>query len=225
MAPFRALGEYLPPPRTVTAMYKEGSLDHARAAELLAKQGIAPDLVTAYLTSGSSQRTVKSRDLAQTTILELYHDRLIERAAAHTMLVGLTYDDTEADFLLAIEDTRVSQRFLSLAVGRIHGLYVGHKLDRNTTVAVLGQLQLPAAGAAELVAIWDWERAANVRSLTPAEVRSAFHYKIIDQAEAQSRLVELGLTPHDAWIYLSIGAHAPLDNMPALGAIGPAPGA
>lgn len=224
LTPFRALAEYLPPPRTVTAMFKEGSIDHARAAELLAKQGLAPDLAAAYLESGSNQKTAASRDLAQTTILELYRDRLIERPAAVDMLTGLGYDATEADFVLAIEDTRLAQRFLNLAVGRIHTLYVGHKLDRQATVNVLAQLGVIGQGASDLVAIWDWERAANVHVLTPADIRAAFHWKIIALADAQARLLELGMTPYDAWLYLSIAEHAAVGDAPPADALGPAPG-
>lgn len=223
LKPFRDAAEYLPPPRTVTAMYKEGSIDKARAADLLAKQGLAHDLVAAYLDSGSSQRTEKSRDLAQTTILELYRDRLIPAATAHTMLVGLTYDDDEADFLLAIEDTKLAQRFLSLAIGRIHTLYVGHKVDKVAALTALAEFGVTDTGASDLLGIWDWERAANVRTLTTAEVRQAFHYKIIGQAAAQAELVSLGMTPYDAWLYLSIGEHKALGDEPPADSIGPPP--
>lgn len=224
LAPFQKAAKYLPPPRTVTAMYKEGSIDHKRAAQLLSDQGLDPDLVEAYLASGSAQKTAKERDLAQSTIVELYRDRLVKRADAATMLQGLGYDETEAGFILDIEDARLAQRFLNTAVGRIHTLYVGHKLDRNTVGSVLAQLGVDADGANDLVAIWDWERAANVHTLTPADVRAAFHWKIIDQATAQSQLIELGMVPYDAWLYLSIGEHQPLGDPPPLESIGPAPG-
>lgn len=224
MPAFRALGEYLPPPRTVTAMYREGSIDHDRAAELLSKQGLADDLVEAYLESGSAQKTEKSRDLAQSTVLELYRDRLIPRDDAHSMLEGMGYSGQEADFILSIEDTRLAQRYLNLAVGRIHTLYVGHKLDRQATSNVLAQLGIVGEAAGDLVAIWDWERSANVRTLTPADIRAAFHWKIIDQADAQRQLVELGLSPYDAWLYLSIGEKAPLGVAPPTDELGPPPG-
>lgn len=224
LQPFREAAAYLPPPRTITAMYREGSLDHARAAELLRKQGVPPDLVTAYLESGSAQKTAKARDLANDTIVELYRDRLIERSVAQSMLEGNGYSAQEADYILAIEDTRLAQRFLNAAVGRVHTLYVGHKIDRQTVTNVLAQLGLDASGTSDLVAIWDWERAANVHALTAADIRSAFHYKIIDQATAQARLVELGLAPYDAWLYLSIGEHTALGVAPAVEDIGPPPG-
>lgn len=211
---FRALGEYLPPPRTVTAMFKEGSLTHDRAAELLRKQGLAADLAEAYLLSGSSQKTAKTKDLAESTIVTLYRDRLIDAGQAGSMLGSLGYDGAEAAFLLAIADLELAQRFLNAAVSRIHTLYVGHRIDRGTAGGVLAQLNVPASGIDDLLGIWDYERAANVKTLTPAEYASAMHAGIIDQATAQADLEALGYLPHDAWLYLSIHEKAPLPGEP-----------
>jgi len=221
---FRALGEYLPPPRTVTAMYNEGSIGRARAIELLTKQGLAADLAAAYISSGSSQKTAPTKDLAQTTVLALYRDRLIDRAAAADFLGSLGYDATEADYVLQIVDLEVAQRFLSSAVGRVRTLYVGHKIGRAQVSATLAQLGVSPENVTDLLGIWDLEEAANVRALTPSEVAAAFKLELLDQATAQDRLVQLGYQPYDAWLYLSIHAKGALPDQPAPGAVTPAPG-
>lgn len=221
----RALSEYLPPPRTVTAMYREGSLSHDRAAELLSKQGLAPDLVEAYLSSGAAQKTAAAKDLAQSTVTTLYRDRLISRGDAAAMIEALGYDATEADFILSIEDTRVSAQFLALAVSRVHSLYVGHRIDRATALATLGRLELDQAGASDLVSIWDWERAANVKTLTPADVAAGLKKGLLDASAAVALLVDQGYTPHDAWLYLSIHSGATLPNEPAASSVTPPPAA
>jgi hypothetical protein len=222
--PFRTLAEYLPPPRTVTAMYREGSLSRSEALDLLVKQGLTPDLAAAYLQSGSDQKTAPTKDLAQSTVTTLYRDRLISRGDAQDMLVALKYDATEADFILQIEDVRVAERFLSSAVARVHTLYVGHKISRSQATSVLAQLQLPAGNVTDLVAVWDYERAANVRGLQPSEVFAAFRYQIVDQPTAQQMLVELGYLPHDAWLYLSVHHKGKLPDEPPASDLGPAPG-
>jgi hypothetical protein len=224
LGPFRALGEYLPPPRTVTAMYREGSLSRERAAELLSKQGLAPDMVAAYLSSGSEQKTADTKTLAQSTVLALYRDRLIGRPDASAMLQALRYGPEEADFILQVADVEVAQRFLNSAVGRVRTLYVGHRIDRTRASSTLAQLQIPAEQIGDLVGIWDYERAANVRALTPAQVAAAFREGILDQSAAMTELTELGYLPHDAWLYLSITAKAELSDEPARDAVGSAPG-
>jgi len=223
LGPFRKSAEYYPPPRTITAMYHEGSLSRARAMELLKQQGLADDLAAAYLASGSAQKTAKTRDLAQGMVTTLYRDRLISSANATAFLEALGYDATEAGFILSIEDVAVVQRYLTAAVGRIHTLYVGHKITRSVAVSTLARLDVPADTLDELVGIWDFERAATVRTLTPSEVASAYHYELIDQADAQARLEELGYQPRDAWLYLSIHNKGALPAEPPADAITPGP--
>jgi hypothetical protein len=221
---FRALGEYLPPPRTVTAMFNEGSIGRGRAIELLQKQGLAPDLAAAYISSGSAQRTAPTRDLARTTIEALYRDRLIGRGQAADALVGMGYDAEEADLLLQVVDVAVAQRFLTAAVGRIRSLYVGHKLDRPAAMAILAQLDVPPDNVTDLLSIWDLEEAANVRPLTPAQVAAALRATFIDQATAQAMLEGQGYQPFDAWLLLSLAAKQALPGRPAPSAITPPPG-
>lgn len=217
LGPFQALGEYLPPPRTVTAMYREGSISRAKAAELLTKQGLAADMVEAYLVSGSSQATDKTRQLAQATIIDLYEGRMIARQVAQDMLEGLRYDREDAEFILDVADARLAERFLSSAIGRIRTLYTGHKISQAQAESVLAQLEVPAEGIGDLVAIWSYERAANVTQLTAAQVAGAFRDKLIDQVEAQRRLEDMGYDPEDAWLYLSQSVHAELPRRPEPG--------
>lgn len=224
LEPFRKAAQYFPPPRTVTAMYREGSLTRARAMELLEAQGLAPDLAAAYLVSGSSQKTAPTKDLARGTITQLYRDRLVSRANAAAFLGALGYDQEEAGFLLAIVDVEVTQRFINSAVGRIHTLYVGHKIDRSLAVSTLASLDVPVESLDELVGIWDQERAANIRSLTPSEVAAAYKLGLVDQGTAQGELEQLGYQPHDAWLYLSVHMKSAQPDEPPIGAVNPGPG-
>lgn len=224
LGPYRKAAEYFPPPRTITAMYNEGSLSRARAMELLKAQGLADDLAAAYLSSGSSQKTAPTKDLARSTIVQLYQDHLITKANAGAFLESLGYDPAEAGFILAISDVAITQRFLSAAVGRIHTLYVGHKVSQAVAVSALAQLDVPAETIPDLVGIWDLERSANVRTLTPAEIASAYKLSLVDQVTAQGMLEQLGYQPHDAWLYLSIHLKGPQGSEPGQSAVNPGPG-
>lgn len=212
--PFRTLAQYLPPPRTVTAMYREGSLTKAQASKYLAQGGLPPDLVQAYLSSGSEGKTAGTKDLARTTILALYQDQLIKRSEAADMLQGQGYDADEADYMLAVEDLRLAQRFLGLAVGRVHTLYVGRKISKAQALDTLHHLEITGDQAGQLMSIWDWERAADVKLLTPSEIYNGWKAKLLDLSEALSRLTDLGYTPRDAWLYMSIHNKAAVDGAP-----------
>jgi hypothetical protein len=211
---FRALGEYLPPPRTVTAMVKAGSLSHDAAAALLAKQGLAPELVAAYLADASAQKTAGDKDLALGMVTTLYADRIITAAAATDMLAAIGYSAEEAGYVLAIQDAKLGQRFLSAAVGRIHTLYVGHKLALQGATDALRGIGIEEQAITDLVAIWDWERRANVKALTASEISAAYKLTLMDLQTATAELVGLGYTAYDAWLVLSIHMKAPQGTAP-----------
>lgn len=225
-APMREAAAYLPPPRTVTAMYNEGSIDRATAIGLLTKQGLTPELAAAYVASGSAQKTQAARDLSVSTIETLYRDRLIDQATATGMLEALGYDATESGFLLAVVDLQVVQRYVSTAVGRVHTLYIGHKLVRAEAQALLVQLAVPPDSVTGLLSTWDLERVANVATLTAAQIASALGSELVDQGTAQGMLQEIGYQPHDAWLYLSIHEKRKLPDEPPADALvtGPGPG-
>lgn len=214
LAPFRTISRYLPPPRTVTAMHKEGALTDAEAARLLEDQGLTPQLAQAYLHSASRQRTAPSRDLAQSTILELYRDKIIPRPEALAFLQALGYAPDEAEFVVEVEDVRLAAKYTTAAVSRIHSLYTGHKLDQAQAAGALSDLGVDATDATDLLAIWTHERAAVVKHLTAAEIGNALHLALVDQAAAQQLLEAQGYTPHDAWLYLSVHAKARLPAEP-----------
>lgn len=224
LRPFRALGEYLPPPRTVTAMLRAGSLSVERGSELLRKQGLAPDLVAAYVADATAQSTSSTKDLGQSLVTTLYRDRLVSRDQAAGFLQALGYDATAANYILEVEDLRVVQSFMSSAVSRVHTLYVGHKISQATASSTLAEVGVPAAGIPDLIDLWSSERDANVRSLTPAEVAAAFKKTLISQADAMTYLGQLGYLPHDAWLYLAIHATVAANSEPPRGATSPTGG-
>lgn len=214
MEPIERMSEYLPPPRTVTAMYREGSLSRARAADLLRAQNLQEDLVNAYLTSATETKLEDTRKLAQTTILELYRGLLISRADTVGYLEALGYESEDADYIVQVEDLRITQRYVSLAVGRVRTYYVGRKIDRATAISALRRLQVDTEQVTDLLGVWDLELELNTKSLTAAEIQDALELGIYTEAQATAELVALGYTPRDAWIYLSVKAKRRLTDEP-----------
>ena len=213
-AAFKALAAYFPPPRTVTAMVHEGSMTDADATKYLMEQGLSADLAAAYVESAHHQKLQATKDLARGTVEALYRDRIIDRATAQTFIERLGFTAADADFILSVVDVQRVQASLSSAVSRIRTLYVSYKLPRSGALSTLAAMQIPQDQVAALMEIWDLERAANVKVLTPGEIASAFHYGVLDQATAQAELERLGYAPHDAWVVLSVREHGPLDNEP-----------
>lgn len=215
MDAFRVVTAYLPPPRTVTAMLKEGSLTPAVASELLAKQGLTPDLVAAYIASATAQKATTTNALKPAEIATLYQDHLLSQADATGMLVTLGLTSAEAGYLLAAAEAKRGLQALQSAISRIQSLYIGHKIDKAAALAALTQLGLPADQTDAMLVAWDVAAAANVRQLSAAEITDLLEYGIDDQATCQALLEGLGFTPLDAWRVLSIKNKAALPGRPA----------
>ena len=176
------------------------------------------------MASGSSQKTQASRDLSVSTITTLYGDQLIDGPTATGMLTALGYDASEAGFVLAVQDLRRVQHYVETAVTRVHSLYTGHKLGRNVAYGALIDLQVTPDDANSLLDLWDIERLANVKVLTPAEIASAFVKGFLAESDALARLADAGYQPYDAWVYLAIHAKDPLTTPAPPNTATPGPG-
>ena len=212
---FRELARYIPPPRAVTAMLRNGSITQEQAQRWYQDAGASPEVVAALLTDASHRKSRAERALTVGQILDLYEARAISAQDATTLLADMGYSETEAAQLLSLRDLQREIRAVNAAVSRIGALYIARKIDKPQAVTSLNGLHLPDRQISELLGVWDLERQATVRTLTPAEIVAAFHWKIFDQSTAISELANLGYTPFDAWALLSIRQHEPLPGRPA----------
>lgn len=220
LTPYRDAAQYYPPPRTITAMLKNGSLTVAQAMTLLQQQGLTAELAAAYVHDAQLSQNQADRDLTVSQVLDMYEAQLISPDDATTLLEALNYSADNAALLLAYKDLQRAIAQTNTAVSRVATLYIGHKISRDTAVSSLNALAVPAAQVQQILQLWDLQASVNVKTLTPAQIVDAWALAVIDQAEAQNELEGLGYTPYDAWILLSIKNKAPLGSAPAAG---PAP--
>lgn len=212
--PYRKYADYVPPPRTIVTLISKGTITDAVAADLLAKNGVSADLAAAYIAEGHDTKTSATRDLAASTILALYQDQAIDSQTATGMLEQLRYNADDANWMLLVQDLKREEKYLNVAISKIHSLYVAYKIDESTAYNSLATLEVPTGQISSLKKLWDLERAANVKLLTPAQIANALKYNIVDQAGAQQLLQDQGYQPHDAWTFLSVELHAKLPDEP-----------
>lgn len=201
---FLALREYLPPPRTVTAMLKNGSISEAMAHELLMKQGLSSDLADAYIADAQHQASTGDRELTASQAIALYESKLISKEHALIFLEATGYGKANADYLLALADSRRAIAAVNSAVSRIQTLYIGHKIDKSAARGDLASLGVPAAQISDIMTTWDLERAANVKLLTPAQIAKAVKMSVYTADQGTTELVQLGYSATDAHVFLVI---------------------
>lgn len=200
----RQLIPYHPPPRTVTALLRAGSIDEAHALTLFRDAGLSEELAAAYAADAHHQRTAATRELAKSDIVTLYMDRLVPEAEALTLLEGLGYPEQDARFELSIADFRQQKAILDRVVTRLRTLYVGRKIEKQAAIEAMDAIQLPAPARDQLLQVWDVERSLQQAHLTAAEIADAVKYGAMSEDEALSELAGLGFSPFDAWVRLAV---------------------
>jgi hypothetical protein len=213
----RRLMEYHPPPRTVVALLREGSITTAEAQTLLQQQGLTPALAAAYVKGAAKHTTTTTKALTKADIEALYNGHVITAVQAHTMLEKLGFDATEAGLITSQVDLRRTISNTNSAISRIRTLEVGRKISAADAAAALHSLGIDAAEASQLIAVWELERAATFRPLTEAQLVAAWGNGVLTQAEAESELVAIGYTAFDAWVLLSNHNKGPLPGKPPRG--------
>lgn len=210
---FAALRLYLTPPRTVSAMLREGSIDEALATKWLTENGLEGETLAAYLRAASHTTTPAQRELTKTEVLSLYNDQLITPEQAIADLVALKYQPGDAQLLIANEDKKRAGAAVKQAVTRLQNLYLAGTNDAAASSAALRQLGLPDVQVANLIATWRLEQATVTRTLSEGQIVSAWYYDIFsadpatNQQIALSRLQGLGYSVADAKILMGTRSH------------------
>lgn len=208
--PFKALRFYLPPPRTVTALIREGSITPAQGAQYLAAQGLDPTLQAIYLSAASHTTTAAQRELTQAQIIDLYESELVTHDQAVADLVAARFSTPDANLLLALADRKKAAAATKTAVARLRSLFLAGSQDANASLAGLRALGLTDAQSSNLLATWQLEQGHATRTLTESQIVAAWFYQLFsddaatNQQAALAKLVGIGYTADDARILLEV---------------------
>lgn len=213
---FESLREYFPPPRTVTAMYHQGQLTHDEAAQYLTWQGLKPSLVTAYLSKSTTTTTAVAKKLTEGNIEELYSDGILTESQAVAHLVAAGYSSDDAALILKLADVKATTAALTAGISAVKTRFQAGKLTKPQAVALLVQLEVPAAQASSVVDTWSLTASHTVKLLTPQQIGEAFFVQIFTEDEAIAQLVGLGYDEFDAWVVLSLTVGKALPGKPAM---------
>lgn len=216
----RRLMEYLPPPRTVTAMVHAGSITDERALQLWEAEGLVPELAKAYLADAHHQKAAATKELTQAQIVQLYKDAKITQAQAEQLITKLGYSAANAALILSLANVQKADAHITAAINRVRTLYTAHKITAAAARKSLETLKVAPDQVTELMDLWDLEIGLNVKQLTPAQLTAAWNSKIITEAECAAELQHLGYTAFEVWVLMSLKAGKALANKPAQG-VGP----
>lgn len=217
---YQASAQYLPPPFSIITMLKDGAITKEQATGFLQQAGAGADVIAGMIAEADATDLSAFRGLTTSSVLNMYYQRLVSEADATAILESLHVSAAAVPLMLTYADLQRAIAAQNSAVTRVGTLYATRKITADTAKQSLIALQVPAAAVGDIMATWQLENSINVKLLTAAEIADAWKYQIMTEGEALTELMNIGYTPYDAWVRLSLINKAPLPGQPAPG---PAP--
>jgi hypothetical protein len=217
---FWEYSQWIPTAREVITLLKDGAVDKATAASWMKRAGADDATTAAFIAEADTALLSDYKGLTTSAVLNMYYHRLVTPADATTILESLHVSPQAVPLMLAYADLQRAIAQQNSAITRVGTLFAARKITADTAKQSLITLQVPPAALDDIMATWQLENSINVKLLTEAQIISAWHYGIMTQGEAETELGNIGYTPYDSWVLLSINAKGPLDGKPSPG---PAP--
>jgi len=217
---FWEYSQWIPTAREVITLLKDGAVDKATAASWMKRAGADDATTAAFIAEADTALLSDYKGLTTSAVLNMYYQRLITVADTTTILESLHVSPQAVPLMLAYADLQRAISQQNSAITRVGSLYAARKITAATAKQSLVTLQVPPAALDDIMATWQLENSINVKLLTEAQIVNAWSLGIMTQGEAETELGNIGFTPYDAWVLLSIKAKGPLDGKPSPG---PAP--
>jgi len=218
---YAALNNYFPTVSEVVDLYRWGQLDVPTATKLMSQRGLDADYAAKWIAYADANAIDDYRGLTEQAILAMLSLSYITDDQARVMLLGIHKGSAAIDELIAYGHIQRTIQSANQAISRVGSLYQGRKITADAATTALTTLGVEAAAIPDIIADWDAIVNVNVKLLTAAEIADAWEYEIMDVGTATQELINIGYTPYDAWVYLSIKNKAALPGQPAQG---PGPG-
>jgi len=217
---YRDFSKYQPPEGTVTMFLSHGIITDEQAADLYSKLGMDAPTISLYLQEAHLESYSDFRGATITMVLQAYYEQILTAEQATPMLEGFHVTPQAVAFMLDYEDAQRAFAAVNNALTRLRTLYAGRKITLATARDSLGKLGIQPAAIEGILKSWSIENSVTVKVLTEAQIADAFLAAILTQDEAMTELQNIGYTPFDAWLILSLKMKAELPGKPAQG---PAP--
>lgn len=218
---FWASSEFIPSAREVITLLKDQAVDKVTAGQWMARAGADDTTISAFITEADTEALSDYKGLTQSSVLNMYYQRLITADDATTILESLHVSAQAVPLMLSYADLQRAITQQNSAISRIGTLYAARKITSDTARQSLTTLQIPPDAIADIMSTWQLENSINVKLLSEAQIVDAWYLKIMDQGAAETELINIGYTPYDAWVLLSIKAKGPLAGQPAPGPAAP----
>ena len=217
---FWAASEFIPTARETITLLKDGAVDKATAAAWMHRAGADDATVAAFIAEADTALLSDYKGLTTQSVLGMYYNQLISTDDATSILESLHVSPQAVPLMLTYADMQRAIAQQQNAVSRVGSLYAARKITAGTAKQSLIRLQVPPVAVDSILATWQLENSINVKLLTETQIIDAWALGIMDEGTALTELGNIGYTPYDSWVLLSIKAKGALPGQPEPG---PAP--
>lgn len=202
-------------PFQIMQVIKAGAAPIATVTEWLTELGYPADQIAGIVKEGSTTKTAVHKSLAESQVVTLYESGVIGEAEATTDLENLGYDPGESAFILAIYDQKKRLTFIEAVVTQTRKGYLSYRIAKDQATQIMTALGINPSTITNYLAIWDVEAAAEVRSLTMAQIGAMYKKGLFDDTEAVQRWEMMGYSEADAALLLADYGGPPPAGTPA----------
>lgn len=184
---------------------KAGTVTPERAAVILRYEGYEAIDIASVIQAAQSTATTTTHELSLAQITRLLQQNLITEADAIARIERHKFDAGTAQLVIELAQTQRVEQLQAATVRSIGTRYVAHKIPLVDVQTLLTRAGVPTAAQADLVALWDVERTANVHVPSPAAIVGAGRRQELTPAEVKVRLNQLGIADADLAIFVADG--------------------
>jgi len=182
----------------VRRMYRDGVIDREDVKRTYLDLGYddwhAEKLTEWTITEALSEE----RKLCRSLIEGLYKRRIFTREEAKEALIAVKYREEVAEAILAKVDYDIEYQYKNRIIAAVKKQYIRGIIDENQAITKLGRANLLATEIEQLIYEWQLEKEAQIRWLTPGEIKSLARKKIIGHDVFIDKMTQIGYTRDDA---------------------------
>jgi hypothetical protein len=187
----------------VRRLYGTGVITESQVKSNYLDLGYDEEHATNLTTFTCQGAKAEEKGVTPSVITGLYHDALLGRDAAKTMLTDLGYSPENAEYLLLLVDVSLDQANVNAQLADIQTRYVDGELDESALQGALGPLNLASDRQTQLLAKWQILRRNHIKRPSSSQLEAFYKLGLIDAATYTAGLLAAGYLSPDAELFLS----------------------
>lgn len=187
----------------ILTAYYEGVLSREEGLSLLLDIGYKEPYAQSYIAATAyrieqrerrdeeedvEEELIKEREFTKADILSAYEDKVFSEEETRANLAAINYPATVINVLIAKVDYKVVQKLIREEIGTTKTLYVNQEIEVPAVHERLGKYALPATQIAELLTLWDIERARKTERPSVSQLFTFYYAGIITEERLREEL-------------------------------------